>query len=123
MTTVASECTPIHDLKFDQKSLDQLKRMRYMENNPKFINGLLGTNIFASIFAGKGPAGHTTGLRHLWTITQTDWDGYRNAMKGATVTFRRRIHDEAKALSIGYFMDGNYKLNIFWRNIANGCSF
>jgi len=123
VTTVAFECVPIQDLRLDQKSIDQLERIKKLNHTTKLINGLLGANIFLSIFGGKSASGPSTGGGYLWTITQTDWKGYSEAMKSVPVTYRRAIEKEAKVLYLNYDQDKNYKLSNFWKGIAHGCRY
>lgn len=120
---VAYECVPLQDIRFDKKSLDQIERIKKLSFTPKLIQSLLGGNIFLSIFGGKSAPGPTTGAGYLWTISQTDWQGYTEAMKGVPVVYRRQIEEEAKRLSINYWQDGNHKLSNFWRGISDGCRY
>jgi len=115
-------CEPVNGLKLDAQSIKQLQRMKDLDKSGKFINSLLGANIFLSIMGGKSPTGlPSTNVDKLWTISQTDWDGYVRAMETVPTVFKKQIEKEAEALAVEYaFPAYNCQLHQFWKGIANG---
>lgn len=112
------ECpSQIENLKLDQESLDEIKRIKQKSEFSPWVNALMSIAVFNGIFTKSKPpvAGYN--------ISQAEWALYARAMSNVPAITKRAIERDIKMMILHYEMPGNYdhKHIQFWRSLLHGC--
>lgn len=106
------DCPTLHGIQFGTDSKKAIERIRRINEQADFLQGMTAGGVFVAIFSTSKP------LEASYNIYNTDFDAMAEALSAVNIIRKRRIEEEA-FLVINKVSSRDERQ--FWTAIYNGC--